>query len=279
MNVQVSIVCENTVGRPISACGEHGFACLLSGPFGTWLFDTGSGSTLLQNLTALEQNADAIDGVVLSHGHYDHCGGLLPLLKKIGPRPVYGHPDIFRERFWQGQHEERNISIPQSREELETAGASFQLSSDLTELAPGLYFSGRVQRSQPVEKGDQHLVCRDSSSSGWSEDDFSDDAALAIQTSKGLLILLGCAHAGLINTVEHFRNNLKDQRIHAIIGGTHLGPASDEQFEATVSYLLQLDFDRLGVSHCTGQSRSAQLYTRFPNKVFFASVGTVVKVD
>ena len=107
---------------------------------------------------------------------------------------------------------------------------------------------------------------------------FFDDAALAIETQKGLVILLGCAHSGLINTVEHFRRELGDPRIHAIIGGTHLGPASDEQFAATVDYLKRLDFDRLGVSHCTGQVRSAQLYVHFPNKVFFANVGSTLRV-
>ena len=112
----------------------------------------------------------------------------------------------------------------------------------------------------------------------WTGDEFFDDAALAIETEKGLVILLGCAHSGLINTVEHFRRELGGLRIHAIIGGTHLGPASDEQFAATVDYLKRLDFDRLGVSHCTGQVRSAQLYVHFPNKVFFANVGSTLRV-
>jgi 7,8-dihydropterin-6-yl-methyl-4-(beta-D-ribofuranosyl)aminobenzene 5'-phosphate synthase len=109
-------------------------------------------------------------------------------------------------------------------------------------------------------------------------DKFPDDAALAIETTKGLVVLLGCAHSGLINTIEHFRCKLRNPHVHAIIGGTHLGPAGDEQFAATMDYLTRLDFDRLGVSHCTGQIRSAQLYTRFPNKVFFANVGTTLKL-
>ena len=274
--LHLDIICENTVGRPILACGEHGFACLVKTSDGSWLFDTGSGSTLLANMTALGHDAHKVDGVILSHGHYDHCGGLLPLLKKVGSRPVYVHSQIFSERFWQGQHEQRDISLPYSRSDLEAAGASFNLIDVLTEIAPGLYFSGLIPRSFPLETGDPHLVRRSRDRESWVADEFPDDAALAIKMSKGLVILLGCAHAGLVNTIEHFRNTFGNTHIHAIIGGTHLGPASDEQFSATLDYLKQLDFDRLGVSHCTGQIRSAQLYASFPNKVFFANVGTTV---
>lgn len=233
----------------------------------------------MDNLNTLEIDAQSIDGVILSHGHYDHCGGLLPLLKKIGSRRVVAHPEVFRERFWQGQHEERNISMQHPREELEKVGAQFDLQPEMISVAPGLYFSGKIERSCAMEKGDPHLVCRNESGTEWAEDDFPDDAALAVDTPKGLLILLGCAHSGLINTVEYFKRKLEGKRIHVIVGGTHLGPASDEQFDETVKYLAQLDFDRLGVSHCTGQMRSAQLFARFPNKVFFASVGTTMRFD
>jgi len=278
MSLQLDIVCENTVGRPIAACGEHGFACLLQTSAGRWLFDTGSGETLLANLAALHLDPRNLDGIILSHGHYDHCGGLLTLLRQTGPRRVYAHPGIFSTRFWSGQHEQRDISLPFSRHELEAAGAKFVFIKDFTELAPGIHFSGEIAREAALETGDPHLVRRSDSGDSWTTDPFADDAALAIDTDKGLVILLGCAHAGLINTVEWFRRNLGEPRIHAIVGGTHLGPASDEQFSSTVDYLARLEFDRLGVSHCTGQIRSAQLYAKFPNKVFFANVGTTVKV-
>jgi 7,8-dihydropterin-6-yl-methyl-4-(beta-D-ribofuranosyl)aminobenzene 5'-phosphate synthase len=279
MALQLSIICENTVGRPIAACGEHGFACLVQSQTATWLFDTGSGATLLANLAALNHDARQIDGVILSHGHYDHSGGLLPLLNEIGPRPVYAHPGIFTRRFWQGQHEQRDISVPHTHQELMSAGAEFRLCEALTEVSSDIHFSGFIPRSSSHEPGDAHLVRRSLDDSEWVADEFSDDAALAIVTAKGLLILLGCAHAGLINTLEYFRCKFPSHRIHAIIGGTHLGPATDEQFVATLEYLSRLDFDRLGVSHCTGQIRAAQLHARFPNKVFFANVGTTVKVD
>ena len=277
MTLQLDIVCENSVGRPISARGEHGFACLVQTPAGRWLFDTGSGETLLGNLAALDLEIRNLDGIILSHGHYDHSGGLLKLLHSTGPRRIYAHPGIFGERFWKGQHEQRNISLPFSRVELEAAGAEFTFIRELTELAPGIHFSGEIERRVALESGDPQLVTRGEMGNSWTTDTFADDAALAIDTAKGLVILLGCAHSGLINTVEWFRQHLGQRRIHAIVGGTHLGPASDEQFSATVEYLAQLDFDRLGVSHCTGQIRSAQLYAKFPNKVFFASVGTTFK--
>ena len=278
MSLQLDIVCENTVGRPIAACGEHGFACLLQTSAGRWLFDTGSGETLLANLAALDLDPRDLDGIILSHGHYDHCGGLLTLLRKTGPRRVYAHPEIFSTRFWNGQHEQRDISLPFTRNELEAAGAEFVFIKYFAELAPGIHFSGEIAREAALETGDPHLVRRSDTGDSWTSDPFADDAALAIDTDKGLVILLGCAHAGLINTVEWFRQNLDEPRIHAIVGGTHLGPANDEQFSATVDYLARLEFDRLGVSHCTGQIRSAQLYAKFPNKVFFANVGTTVKI-
>ncbi len=178
---------------------------------------------MLGNLDALELEAGQIDAVILSHGHYDHCGGLLPLLQKIGPRPVYSHSQIFTERFWQGQHEERAIGVPNTRSELESAGAMFQHLDCLTEFSPGIYFSGAIPRLDPLEKGDPHLVRKQKAGEGWSPDEFVDDAALAITTPKGLVVLLGCAHSGLINTVEYFRGELGQPRIHAIIGGTHLG--------------------------------------------------------
>lgn len=278
MELQLDIICENTVGRPVSAYGEHGFSCLINHSSGKWLFDTGSGETLLGNLSVLGHDVHDIDGVFLSHGHYDHSGGLMPLLKETGRQKVYAHSGIFKERFWQGQHEQRDISLPYQRDELEKNGADFVFLDHLKEIAPGFYFSGVIPQLSADETGDPHLVQHVNSEGEITADRFEDDAALAFDTTKGLVVVLGCSHAGVINTVEYFRKELAVQKVYAVIGGMHLGPASDEQFAATLDYLVTLNPARLGLSHCTGQIRSAQLHARFPRKVFFANVGTSVKI-
>ena len=277
MSTKLSIVCENTVGRPIPAIGEHGFACMVEHDGTSWLFDTGGGATLLHNLDVLGMDPRQAEGVILSHGHYDHAGGLLAFLERVGPRPVHAHPDIFLDRFWQGQHEQRFIGVPQQKAELELAGAEFHLHREFTTIAPGIHFSGTIPRVTAAETGDPHLVRQDAATGTMEPDPFQDDAALAIETTRGLVILLGCAHAGLVNTVRHLLDKLGPQHVHAIVGGTHLGPASDAQFAETVGYLAHLNLDRLGLSHCTGQIRAAQLYARFPQKVFFAAVGSCLE--
>lgn len=279
MTVRLSILCENSVGRPVPALGEHGFACLVETTEGTWLFDTGSGQTLLANMKILGHDPERIDGIILSHGHCDHAGGLYPLLQRIGPRPVYASPGIFARRFWQGAHERREIGLARSRSELEAIGAEFVWIEKLTHISASLVLSGPIPRRHPAETGDSHLVCTIENGKECEPDPFLDDMAAAVLTPRGLTILLGCAHAGLINTVEHLRRSLPVEEIHAVVGGTHLGPAGEAQFSATLDYLDHLRFDRLGVSHCTGLPRAAQLQARFPNKTFHANVGTTLEID
>lgn len=276
LTLKLTVLVDNAVGRPLPLLGEHGFACLLDCAAGRILFDTGRGTALLHNLDVLGIPAASIDAVVLSHGHDDHGGGLLPLLQRIGPRPVYAHPGVFTPRAFVAGSEERSIGLAHDREELESAGARFRLHAEFAELAHGLWFSGYIPRRSKAERSDPQLVVpRADGEGGWHPDPLADDAALAVATSQGVVLLLGCAHAGVINTVEHMLDQLDGEPLHALIGGTHLGPASEEQFESTVAYLAGWPGLRIGVGHCTGPVRSARLHARFPDRTFFATAGTV----
>ena len=276
MSVRMTVLCENSVGRPNGTIGEHGFACLVETASGTLLFDTGTGSGILHNAGVLGRNMASVRTVVLSHGHYDHTGGLNDVLSRTGPVDVIAHPGIFAERYWVGEHEQRAIGIPFTRSRLETLGARFHLRSQYGEVAPGVQFSGEIPRITPFETGDPHLMAA-GSDGVLVPDSLPDDASLVIETAKGLVLLAGCAHAGLVNILQMVRKQTGCTHLHAVLGGTHLAPASDEQFAGTVRALRVFGVERIGVSHCTGLPRAAQLHAEFGGRFFFASVGTTLE--
>ena len=277
MTTRITILCENSVARPGGLIAEHGFAALIETPTSSVLFDTGQGFGLINNTQEIGRDLQKISSVVLSHGHADHSGGLPALLAQLQrPLTVVAHPDIFNERYWRSNFELRPIGMKAQRAELEGQGASFSLGCDYQQLTENLYCSGEVPRRTGFEKGDPHLVVPDGHS-GYALDPLRDDLSLALTTDKGLVILLGCAHAGVINIIDHFKEQSGDERICALIGGTHLGPASEEQFQATLVALKRYRIGKIGLSHCTGLNRGAQLYQEFSGRSFFAAAGTVLE--
>lgn len=276
MTTRITILCENSVARPGGLIAEHGFAALIETAQDSILFDTGQGFGLINNAQEIGRNLSAVSTVLLSHGHTDHTGGLPGLLEHLQrPLQIVAHPDVFTERYWRSNFELRPIGMVAKRGELERKGATFALGCDYQQLRENLYCSGEVPRRTNFEKGDPHLVIADGHG-GYCPDPLRDDLSLAITTHQGLVILLGCAHAGVINIIEHFREKSGEERIYALIGGTHLGPAPEEQFQVTLSKLKSYRLGKIGLSHCTGLNRGAQLYQEFAGRSFYAAAGTVL---
>ncbi|MFA7404133.1 MAG: MBL fold metallo-hydrolase [Pelobacteraceae bacterium] len=277
MKGRITILCENSVGPLSGTLGEHGFSALIEQSDGDpVLFDTGQGLTLLHNARRMNKDLSLVNKVVISHGHYDHAGGLKPLLEECGPKQVYSHPSLFRSRFRVKDTGDCNpIGIPFSREELEAAGASFDLAQEFRAIAPGIYLTGEVPRVTDFETGDQGLYC---DCTGQDLDTTPDDQSLVLETSMGLVLLLGCCHAGLVNTVEHVAYMTGRRDIHAVIGGTHLGFCSQEQIGMTVAALRNLGIKKLAASHCTGFAASARLSREMPKEFQTAMVGYTLEV-
>lgn len=277
MKLKLTILCENSVGRPLGLIGEHGFACHLETEHGNYLFDTGSGLGIETNAGLLELDLKNLKGIILSHGHYDHVGGLPKVLARTGPIDVYGHPDMFKPRYSLAGEKKREIGIPHNRAYLEQLGARFHLSRESLEVAPGLLISGEVPRTTDFEQGDANLCCPNEDGS-MEPDMLQDDLSLYIRTEQGLAVLLGCAHAGLINILEHARTLTEAKEIHSIVGGTHLMFYDDNQFKKTLDKLDGYGIKKLGAAHCTGLSQASRLAEHFRERFFFASVGTELRV-
>jgi 7,8-dihydropterin-6-yl-methyl-4-(beta-D-ribofuranosyl)aminobenzene 5'-phosphate synthase len=277
MKFRITVLCENSVGPISGTLGEHGFSALIEPAHGTpLLFDTGQGLTLLHNARRMNRDLTVVRHVVLSHGHYDHCGGLLPLVTECGPKQVHVHPDIFTPRFRiKDTGEFYPIGMPHGLAQLEDAGAAFSISKEFFEISPGIFLTGEVPRVTPFETGDQGLYC---DCTGQDLDTTPDDQSLVLETELGLVVLLGCCHAGLVNTLEHIAYLTGRRDIYAVIGGTHLGFCGQNQLEMTISALKNWGVQKIAASHCTGFAASARLSREMPKEFQMALVGYSLEV-
>jgi len=276
MIAKATVLCENYVDGKAGSIAEHGWAVYLETDRGNFLFDTGQGKGIINNALYFKKDLSQVKGIILSHHHWDHTGGLFDVLQQTGKVNVYSHPHIFKDSFSIKETGKRNIGIPFRREILESKGANFVFNTESVEIVPDLILSGEIPRQSLFEKGDKNLMIKDKE--GYIQDKILDDQTLFIKTEKGLFIILGCSHSGIINIINYAITITGEEHIHTIIGGTHLGPADEQTREKTIESLKQFDIEKIGVSHCTGLEMSTRLFNEFGNRFFFCNVGKVVEI-
>ncbi|MEI7671067.1 MAG: MBL fold metallo-hydrolase [Syntrophales bacterium] len=275
MKIKATIVSENCVYHLPGALAEHGLSIFMETDRGNYLLDTGQGKAIINNAMVLGLDLKTIKGIIMSHHHWDHTGGLGPVLDLKGMVDIYAHPDFFKESYSVTGNTARYIGVPYPRPLLEAKGARFNFSDEFRQIEPGLWLTGEVPRHTDYELGDGKQMIK--SGEGYVKDDLRDDQSVVVETEKGLFIILGCCHSGIINTLSYIVEKMGPRPISAVIGGTHLGPVSNEQREKSIDALKAFDIERLGVSHCTGQNTASRLAVEFGARFFFCNVGTVVE--
>lgn len=262
---------------------EHGFAALVTltidGREHNILFDTGiSPDGLVENMRRLELSPHDIEAIVLSHGHNDHTTGMHGLIKVLGPTslPILIHPEFWNRRRLVIPGREPLTMPTTSRGALE--GAGFEIVEDRQPsflLDGALLVTGEVERTTGYERGlPGQEVHRHG---GWEADPLTleDQALIANVRGKGLVVITGCGHSGVVNTVRYAQRLTGEQRIHAVIGGFHLnGPKFRGIVGETCDALVELDPDVLVPSHCTGLAATFEIARRFPHAFVQNSVGT-----
>ena len=275
MPLRITTLSENTAGFP-GVLAEWGLSVLVETGDLKILLDTCTSISVPHNAPILGVDLSAIDKIVLSHGHYDHTGGLKEVLAKTGAVEIIAHPDIWAKKFAHGEGWERYIGIPFSRDELEALGATFTLRKDPVWISDDIVTTGEIPMTTEYEEIDPNLYVKEDGE--WLPDPLLDDRALIIVTDEGLVVILGCAHRGAINTIRHAQQITGVEQIHTVIGGTHLIGASEERVLSTASAFQELGVQRVGVSHCTGLPSSMLLAQQLGGSFFFNNTGTSITV-
>jgi 7,8-dihydropterin-6-yl-methyl-4-(beta-D-ribofuranosyl)aminobenzene 5'-phosphate synthase len=279
MKIRITILSENLVGKRVGI-GEHGFSAYIETDRGNYLFDTGSGHSIVANSLTLNKDLKSIRKIFLSHGHFDHTGGLPEVLKLKENVDVHAHPHIFLDRIHVIKENEKEtkrfVGIPYKKSYLEFFGANFILNKDFVEVEKGMFLTGEVPRKTTFEKPDPRLLSEIDGK--MAQDIFLDDQSLILDTEKGLVVILGCAHAGTINILDHVIDKTGKENFYAIMGGTHLDFLTPEQLEESIMALNKLEIEKIGVSHCTGMRAAFRFHQEFGDRFFYGCVGSVLEV-
>lgn len=257
----ITVLAENrTTARGIVA--EHGLALWVEAGPHRILFDTGQGFAIEQNAKAMGVDLATATDIVLSHGHYDHAGGLEHVLNRVPRISLYAHPDAFCDRYSRQRGGE--VVAAGASEPPDLSGrVTLHPVSQPVQITPDILLTGEVPRWTPFEDTGGAFY-RDRACTRT--DELPDDQAMAIATPRGTVLVLGCAHAGLVNTMDYVHHLTDGRPIHAVLGGMHLVNASDERIARSIEALCRYDVQVVCPLHCTGFKAAARIYAELPDR-------------
>lgn len=257
MKLKITTLVENTKGEHLSLENEHGFSAYIEYDGCKILFDTGQSDNYIKNAEKLNIDLSKTMHVVLSHGHYDHSGGFRYFAEKYGNQFVlHVGKKFFLDKYAFDGVRWEYLGNDFDEQYLKEKEIHFVYTgSELEEIAPGAYLVSNFTRTTDFEKINKRFYIYKNNE--YIPDTFSDEISLVLDTEKGLVLIVGCSHPGIVNICETVKSKL-GKKIYGIIGGTHLVEASDEQIDLTFKYFEEMEIELMGLSHCSGQKAVEQ---------------------
>lgn len=282
--MRIITLVENTLLDNSNLIKEHGLSMLIETSKGKILFDTGQSDALVKNAAELNIDLNSISHIVLSHAHYDHSNGLKFLLEKISSKPILIVAKEFfynSNKFYKSVHTKDGIV----NEDLNYIGVNFSkefiqskkidvhyVENDTLKISETITVHRNFSRTNNFEIINENMKVK--LNNHFFADYFTDEIAIAIETKKGLLLLVGCSHCGIINTIETIKNRT-NKHIYGVIGGTHLIEADEDRIDKTLEYFKNINMEFIGLSHCTGK-RALDILKLKSNNYTICSTGKIL---
>jgi 7,8-dihydropterin-6-yl-methyl-4-(beta-D-ribofuranosyl)aminobenzene 5'-phosphate synthase len=267
---------DRKINEPLLA--EHGLSLLLEiisqGEKSSFLLDTGSTQLAIgYNAEKMGVNFKELRGIFLSHNHKDHTTGLDAVLAVTGPVPVFIHPYGFYTKWVKSRPSRLD------KERLADLGARWRADDGPQSMAPFLLTTGTIPRTTDFEEIIGISDRKVEKQGAMEEEMFLDDGALVMKIEKkGLVIVTGCAHSGIINTIQQGQKLGGDEKVYALIGGFHLTQSPPQRITKTIQALREKEIPYLVPLHCTGFEAMAAIWQAFPEKFVIPSVGTRIEL-
>ena len=273
--IRITTLIENSIGEHLALRNEHGLSICIEMPGNKILFDAGQSGDFIYNAHQLQIDLTDLECVVLSHGHYDHTGGLRDLLNVTTGFELVTGRGFFREKYAErnGAHEYLGNNF--TAEFLKKRNILYsELRELVRELVPGVFVVGFFPRVNIDEKINKRfkLLTHD----GFTDDDFKDEVMIVVDTPLGLVAIMGCAHPGMRNMLDEVKSRFK-KPVYAVLGGTHLVEASQEASDASIEYLIKNNIKIIGVSHCTGE-KAGKLLENSSSGYFYNRTGSSLTI-
>ena len=269
--IAITILVNNTAPDGLQC--EHGLSFWIEYNGNHILFDTGQTNIIVNNAKQMGVNLTETDTVILSHGHYDHTGGIPSVFAVNENATLYLHPKSIDAKYSKKPNRVKVVGMSKAtREVIDSMAAKGKIvmTESTTEVVPDLFVTGTIPRKTSFEDtgGDFYLdeCCA-------VVDEMIDDQAIYFKTKKGLVVLLGCAHSGVVNTLDYISSLTGEKRIYAVLGGMHLAKASPKRMDRTIEAIKRYDVQELGPAHCTGNNAMEQFKKVFSDQYFECTVG------
>ncbi|MDD3264896.1 MAG: MBL fold metallo-hydrolase [Dehalococcoidales bacterium] len=275
MKIDITVLADNTA----SSCylAEWGLSILIETEYAKILFDTGRSFTALHNAGLAGKDFSNLKAIVLSHGHYDHTGGLTGILKKAGEGVnVIAHPSAFNPKYAiraSGSPPDY-IGIPHSKQEIEDLGANLVLTPLPFQIAESITTTGEIPLISGFECPDKNLL--EIRGANSFPDPFLDDLALVVNSGSGLVVIAGCSHRGIINAVTQAQKITGEKKIRSVIGGFHLYCATPEQISSTIDALKEMKIELVAAGHCTGFTACCSLHSALGDSFSLLKTGAKI---